>query len=69
LWKLLIDREIKRKELSRMAGVGGSTLTKMSKNENVNVDILVRICSALNCDLRDVAEVTPDSDTTSRKKL
>ncbi|MDR1219874.1 MAG: helix-turn-helix transcriptional regulator [Treponema sp.] len=69
LWKLLIEREIKRKELSRMAGVGASTLTKMSKNENVNLDILVRICSALNCDLHDVAELVPDGDTANKKKM
>ena len=68
LWKLLIDREIKRKELSRMAGVCGSTLTKMSKNENVNLDILVRICSALDCDLHNVAELVPDGDTSSGGK-
>jgi DNA-binding Xre family transcriptional regulator len=52
-----------------MAGVGSSTLTKMSKNENVNLEILVRICSALNCDLHDVAELVPDADTSSAEKL
>jgi DNA-binding Xre family transcriptional regulator len=68
-WKLLIDKEIKRKELSRIAGVGNSTLTKMSKNENVNVDILVRICNALNCDLQDVAELVPDGDAAGGERL
>jgi DNA-binding Xre family transcriptional regulator len=65
LRKLPVDREIKRKELSRMAGVGNSTLTKMSKNENVNPDMPVRICSDLNCDFHDVAEPVREDDKTN----
>jgi DNA-binding Xre family transcriptional regulator len=64
LWKLLIDKEMKRKELSRLAGIGASTLTKMWKGETVNLEILVRICNAMNCDLHDVVELVPDEDKT-----
>jgi Mn-dependent DtxR family transcriptional regulator/DNA-binding Xre family transcriptional regulator len=60
LWRLLANRKIKRGELSLIAGVGNSTLTKMSRDENVNMDMLVRVCGALNCDLWDVAELLPD---------
>ncbi|GHU56631.1 hypothetical protein AGMMS49975_20300 [Clostridia bacterium] len=61
LWKLLIDREIKRIELSRFAKVGNSTITKMSKGENVNLEILIRICTALQCNLHDIVELVPNS--------
>jgi DNA-binding Xre family transcriptional regulator len=60
LWKLLIDMEMKKSELARMTGVGNSTLTKMTRGDNVNMDILVRICAALKCDLFDIVELLPD---------
>ena len=62
LWKLLIDKDIKKKDLSSMAGISPATITKMGKNENVNTDVLVRICLALNCDIGDIAEIVlPES--------
>jgi DNA-binding Xre family transcriptional regulator len=61
LWKLLIDMEINKKKLAEMASVSGSTLTKLAKGESVNMDILVRICTALKCDLHDIVEIIPDS--------
>ena len=57
LWKLLIDREMKKKELVALSGISQSSVTKMGKNENVNTDVLVRICRALNCDIGDIAEI------------
>ena len=57
LWKLLIDREMKKKDLVALSGISQSSVTKMGKNENVNTDVLVRICRALNCDLGDIAEI------------
>ena len=57
LWKLLIDRDMKKKDLMALSGVSQSSVTKMGKNENVNTDVLVRICSALNCDIGDIAEI------------
>ena len=51
LWKLLIDRDMKKKDLIAISGVSQSSVTKMGKNENVNTDVLVRICLALNCDI------------------
>ena len=57
LWKLLIDRDMKKKDLMALSGISQSSITKMGKNENVNTDVLVRICCALNCDIGDIAEI------------
>jgi DNA-binding Xre family transcriptional regulator len=57
LWKLLIDRDMKKKDLAALSGISQSSITKMGKNENVNTDVLVRICQALNCDIGDIAEI------------
>ncbi|MEG0125188.1 MAG: helix-turn-helix transcriptional regulator [Clostridia bacterium] len=60
LWKLLIDKDLKRKDLCQIAGISASSTTKLGKNENVNTEILVRICKALDCDVSDIMEITPD---------
>lgn len=60
LWKLLIDRELKKKDLIEMTGLSWSTITKMGHNENVNSDVLVKICSALECELGDIVEIIPE---------
>lgn len=52
LWKLLIDRDMKKKDLAKAADISNYTITKMSKGENVTVDILGKICLALNCNNR-----------------
>ena len=57
LWKLLIDRELSKKELQEKAGICRSTVAKLSKNQNVNTDILVNICCALSCNIDDICEV------------
>ncbi len=57
LWKLLIDRDMKKKDLMALSGISQSSITKMGKNENVNTDVLVRVCRALNCDIGDIAEI------------
>lgn len=60
LWKLLIDKDLKKKDLIKLAGISQSSMTKMGKNQNVNIDILVRICTALECQLSDIVELVPD---------
>lgn len=62
LWKLLIDREMKKKDLMGMAGISWSTITKMGHDEYVSTDILVKICSALKCDLDEIMEIVPDKN-------
>ena len=57
LWKLLIDRNITKNELHELTGVSKSTLAKLSNGENVNTDVLERICIALNCDISDIVEI------------
>jgi len=57
LWKLLIDLDINKKTLSQMADISASTLTKLSKGESVNMEIIMRICNALDCEIHDVVEL------------
>ena len=57
LWKLLIDRDMKKKDLMALAGVSQSSITKMGHNDNVNTEVLVKICLALKCDIGDIAEI------------
>lgn len=56
LWKLLIDKDIKKKDLSAMAGVSPATITKMGKNGHVTTEVLLKICTALNCEISDIIE-------------
>lgn len=62
LWKLLIDKDMKKRDLCKLANVSPTSLAKLGKGENVNTDILIRICMALECDLGDIAEIVPDND-------
>lgn len=57
LWKLLIDKDISKGDLRRDTKIAASTFTKMMNNENVSLDVLVRICVVLNCGLDDIVEV------------
>ena len=57
LWKLLIDRKMKKKDLVETAGVSWSTITKMGRDEHVSTDILVKICAALACEIDEVMEI------------
>ena len=60
LWKLLIDKNMKKNELGEAAGISNSLIAKLGKNENVTVDVLVRICTALDCRIEDIMELIPD---------
>ena len=57
LWKLLIDKDIKKKDLIAMAKVSPATITKMGKNGHVTTEVLLKICSALNCRIEDIMEI------------
>lgn len=67
LFKLLIDRNMKKGDLKALTGISYSTMAKLSAGENVNVNVLENICLKLNCSLDDIAEVVPDevNDTES----
>ena len=60
LWKLLIDKDIKKKDLSAKAGVSPATITKMGKNGHVTTEVLLKICTALECSIEDIMEVIPE---------
>ena len=62
LWKLLIDKNIKKTDLSKIADVSRSTITKLVNGENVQTDVLVRICKALNCELGDIVEISKEEE-------
>lgn len=51
LWKLLIDKDLKKKDLPALAGISKSSITKLGHNDHVNTEILLKICVALDCDL------------------
>lgn len=57
LWKLLIDHDIRKKELAAMAGISTSSITKLTNNENVTTDVLLKICCALDCEFSDILEI------------
>lgn len=60
LWKLLIDRDMKKKDLCARAGISSASITKMGKNGHVTTEILLKICTALNCRIEDIMEIVPD---------
>lgn len=60
LWKILIDKDMKKKDLREATGMSTTSLAKLSKNENINTEILVKICKVLECDIGDIMEVIDD---------
>lgn len=60
LWKMLIDKDMKKKDLRLATGISTTSLAKLGKNENVSTEILVRICKVLECDIGDIMEITED---------
>ena len=57
LWKILIDKDIKKKDLSTMAGISPATITKMGKGGHVSTEVLVKICASLDCKVEDIMEI------------
>ena len=62
LWKLLIDKNLKKRDLKTLANISCSSIAKLGRNENVNTDLLLKICSALQCDISDIMEIEESSD-------
>lgn len=60
LFKLMIDKDVKKKDLKAMASIGNSTMAKLSNNENVTIEVLAKICDAMKCTLDDIVEIVPD---------
>ena len=60
LWKLLIDKDMLKKDLRIMTGVSTTTMSRLSKDENVSMDVIEKICTVLKCDIGDIMEFVPD---------
>lgn len=62
LWKLLIDKDMKKKDLVEAAGISTYTINKLNRGDNVTTDVLVKICKALECSFDDIMEVVEDDE-------
>lgn len=70
LFKLMIDKKMRKKDLCKLAGVSTSTMSKMGRDEIVSLEVIARICRKLNCRIEDVLEILPDSpDSGTSKKV
>ena len=67
LWKLLIDKDLMKKDLQSKAGVSWATITKMSKGEPVSTEVLMKICKYLQCDVGDIMEFIDDGEENTEK--
>ena len=61
LFKMLIDKGMKKTEFRKQVGISEGTLAKLSRNENVSMDVIVKICRKMNCTVDDIMEILPDS--------
>ncbi|MCL2190078.1 MAG: helix-turn-helix transcriptional regulator [Defluviitaleaceae bacterium] len=62
LWKLLIDRDMKKRDLQLAAKLSTSTMSKLTHSQNMQMDVLVRICRVLDCDIGDIVEILPRNE-------
>ena len=69
LWKLLIDKGMMKKELGLAAGISPSLIAKLGRNENVTVEVLVKICAVLSCTLDDIMEIVQTIDESKNEEL
>lgn len=60
LWKLLIDKNLNKKELIALSGISTSSMAKLTKGKNITTDVLCKICKALNCNFSDIMEYIPE---------
>ena len=68
LFKLMIDRKMRKKDLCELSGVSTSTMSKMGRDEIVSLEVIDRICQKLNCNVEDVLEILPDSPDNGTSK-
>lgn len=59
LWKILIDREMKKKDLIKLSGISTASMAKLGRNENITTEVLAKVCNALKVDIGDIMEVLP----------
>ncbi|MGI6618447.1 MAG: helix-turn-helix domain-containing protein [Anaerovoracaceae bacterium] len=68
LWKLLIDKDMKKKDLLATAGISWASITKLSKGETVSMEVLMKICKALDCNIGDIMDLIPEEETSSEQQ-
>ena len=68
LWKLLIDKDMKKKHLLATAGISWASVTKLSKGETVSMEVLMKICKALDCNIGDIMDLIPEEETSSEQQ-
>ena len=66
LWKLLIDKDMQKKDLLADADISWATITKMSKNRPVSMEMLIKVCEALKCNVGDIVDFIPDDKDSSK---
>ena len=66
LWKILIDKDLKKKDLQAAAGISWASVTKLSKGETVSLEVLMKICKVLGCDIGDIMELIPEADEAAK---
>ena len=67
LWKILIDRGLNKTQLCKEANITTNAMARLGRNEDVRVDVLVKICTVLNCTVDDILEIIPESDLKKRR--
>ena len=60
LWKMLIDKEMKKSDLKEQAGISSASIAKLGKGENITTDVLLKICESMHCHLEDIMETVED---------
>lgn len=69
LWKLLIDKDMKKKDLCEKAGISPASVTKMGKGGHVTTVVLMKICLALDCNISDIMEILPDKKREEHRSM
>ena len=67
LWKILIDRKMNKTDLREMTKMGSNTMAKLGRDETISMDVMLRICDVLHCDIGDIMEVIPDDSDEMEK--
>ena len=68
LWKLLVDKDMKKKDLLATAGISWASVTKLSKGETVSMEVLMKICKALDCNIGDIMDLIPEEEASSEQQ-
>lgn len=63
LWKMLIDKGMKKSDLKECAGISSASIAKLGKGENITTDVLIKICESMNCHLEDIMETIEDEES------